>query len=95
MSGLWSPEQPLWKTLKAEKKNTILFTGVNTDQCVLGTFVDGYNASWACVMVEDCCGTTTEGGKEVTLYNVAVSLLLSFWDIKAMLMSVELVWVRH
>jgi nicotinamidase-related amidase len=73
MSGLWSSEQPLWKTLKAEKKNTILFTGVNTDQCVLGTFVDGYNAGWACVMVEDCCGTTTEGGKEVTLYNVAVS----------------------
>jgi len=95
MSGLWSPEQPLWKTLKAEKKNTILFTGVNTDQCVLGTFVDGYNAGWACVMVEDCCGTTTEGGKEVTLYNVAVSLLLSFMDRKAMLMSVELVWVHH
>jgi nicotinamidase-related amidase len=51
MSGLWSAEQPLWKILKAEKKNTILFTGVNTDQCVLGTFVDGYNAEWNCVMV--------------------------------------------
>ena len=74
MSGLWSSEQPLWKTLKAEKKNTILFTGVNTDQCVLGTFVDGYNAGWNCVLVDDCCGTTTEGGKEITLYNVAVSL---------------------
>jgi hypothetical protein len=44
MSGLWTPEQPLWKTLKEQKKTTVLFTGVNTDQCVLGTFVDGYNA---------------------------------------------------
>jgi len=73
MSGLWSPEQPLWKTLKAENKNTVLFTGVNTDQCVLGTFVDGYNAGWNCIMVDDCCGTTTVGGKEVTFYNVASS----------------------
>jgi nicotinamidase-related amidase len=44
MSGLWTPEQPLWKTLKEQKKTTVLFAGVNTDQCVLGTFVDGYNA---------------------------------------------------
>lgn len=73
MSGLWSPDQPLWKALKAEKKNTILFTGVNTDQCVLGTFVDGYNAGWNCILIDDCCGTTTVGAKEVTFYNIAVS----------------------
>jgi nicotinamidase-related amidase len=73
MSGLWTPEQPLWKTLKAEKKNTILFTGVNTDQCVLGTLVDAYNAGWNCISIDDCCGTTTVGGKEVSLHNIAVS----------------------
>jgi phosphatidylethanolamine-binding protein len=95
MSGLWSPEQPLWKTLKAEGKNTILFTGVNTDQCVLGTFVDGYNAGFNCVMVDDCCGTTTEGGKEITFYNVAVSLPSLFSDSGVVLMLVELVWVYH
>ncbi|TVY24644.1 Peroxyureidoacrylate/ureidoacrylate amidohydrolase [Lachnellula hyalina] len=44
MSGLWTPEQPLWKTLKERKKSTVMFAGVNTDQCVLGTLVDGYNA---------------------------------------------------
>ncbi|TVY38582.1 Peroxyureidoacrylate/ureidoacrylate amidohydrolase [Lachnellula subtilissima] len=44
MSGLWTPEQPLWKTLEERKKSTVMFTGVNTDQCVLGTLVDGYNA---------------------------------------------------
>lgn len=73
MSGLWTPDQPLWKTLKKEGKSTALFTGVNTDQCVLGTFVDAYNAGWNCVLVDDCCGTTTVDGKEVTFYNIAVS----------------------
>ncbi|KAF4621565.1 hypothetical protein G7Y89_g14523 [Cudoniella acicularis] len=71
MSGLWTPDQPLWKTLKEQKKTTVLFAGVNTDQCVLGTFVDGYNAGWNCIMIDDCCGTTTVGAREVTLLNVA------------------------
>ncbi|TVY47137.1 Peroxyureidoacrylate/ureidoacrylate amidohydrolase [Lachnellula occidentalis] len=71
MSALWTPEQPLWKTLKEQKKTTVLFTGVNTDQCVLGTLVDAYNAGWNCILVDDCCGTTTKGAKEVTLSNVA------------------------
>jgi len=74
MSGLWTPEQPLRKTLKAEKKTTLLFTGVNTDQCVLGTLVDGYNTGWNCVLVDDCCGTPTVNGKEVSLYNIAVRI---------------------
>lgn len=71
MSGLWTPEQPLWKTLKERKKSTVMFAGVNTDQCVLGTLVDGYNAGWNCILVDNCCGTTTKGAKEVTLSNVA------------------------
>jgi len=53
--------------------STLLFAGVNTDQCVLGTLVDAYNCGWGCVLVDDCCGTTTKGGKEVSLWNVAVS----------------------
>jgi phosphatidylethanolamine-binding protein len=75
MSGLWAPEQPLWKTLNSKGKTTALFTGVNTDQCVLGTFVDGYNGGLNCILIDDCCGTTTKGGKEITLYNIAVSTL--------------------
>ncbi len=77
MSGLWTPEQPLWRTLQGEGKDTILFAGVNTDQCVLGTLVDGYNAGWNCILVDDCCGTTTLRGKEVTLHNVGVRSSLS------------------
>ena len=72
MSGLWTPEQPLYKRLKSENKKTLLFTGVNTDQCVLGTLADGYNEGWNCLLIGDCCGTTTAGGKEVTFHNTAV-----------------------
>lgn len=43
MSGLWSEEQPLWKYLMG--KETLLFAGVNTDQCVLGTLTDAYSES--------------------------------------------------
>ncbi len=61
MSGLWSASQPLWRHLEAASKKTLLFAGVNTDQCVLGTLADAYNAGWDCLLVDDCCATTTPG----------------------------------
>ncbi|KAH8906329.1 isochorismatase [Coniochaeta sp. PMI_546] len=73
MSGLWSEAQPLWGELTEGGKRTLLFAGVNTDQCVLGTLTDAYNAGWDCVLLEDCCATTTPGAKEVCLYNIAGS----------------------
>jgi phosphatidylethanolamine-binding protein len=73
MSGMWNPSQPLWEHLASSGSRTLLFTGVNTDQCVLGTLVDAYNAGWDCILVEDCCGTTTPSGREVCTYNIAVS----------------------
>ncbi len=77
MSGLWSAAQPLWRALDWKGVETLLFAGVNTDQCVLGTLVDAYNNGWGCVLVDDCCGTTTKGGgREVSLYNIAVSPLV-------------------
>lgn len=48
MSGLWNSEQELWKALKEGEKNTLLFAGVNTDQCVLGTMIDSYNSVSPC-----------------------------------------------
>ncbi|TGJ84547.1 hypothetical protein E0Z10_g4242 [Xylaria hypoxylon] len=73
MSGMWTDNTSLHKAL-AEEFTTILFTGVNTDQCVLGTLVDAYNRGFDCVMLEDCCATKTPGGKEVTARNVSASL---------------------
>lgn len=73
MSGIWNEEQPLYKALKEHGVETLLFGGVNTDQCVLGTFVDAYNKGWNCVLIDDCCGTTTVGGRETTIWNAARS----------------------
>ncbi|TDZ60535.1 Peroxyureidoacrylate/ureidoacrylate amidohydrolase RutB [Colletotrichum trifolii] len=76
MSGMWSPDQPLRRYLdgpEGRQVRTLLWAGVNTDQCVLGTLTDAYNGGWDCVMVEDCCATATPGAPEVCLYNVSVS----------------------
>ncbi|KAI0473395.1 isochorismatase [Xylariaceae sp. FL0804] len=50
---------------------TLLFAGVNTDQCVLGTLADAYYRGYDCVLVEDCCATKTPGGQEVTVLNTS------------------------
>lgn len=82
ISGLWHGETPLAKALEAGGFRTLLFAGVNTDQCVLGTLADAYFRGWDCVMVEDCCATTTPGGQETTVYNTSVSCApLSHWEI--------------
>ena len=49
VSRLWNEEQPLWKYLEKAGKKTLLFTGVNTDQCVLGTLTNAYGD---CVMCD-------------------------------------------
>lgn len=33
----------------------------------------GIDAGWDCVMIEDCCATTTPGASEVCAYNIGVS----------------------
>ncbi|KAI0141619.1 isochorismatase [Xylariaceae sp. FL1272] len=72
ISGMWTSTQPLWQHLEKSGKTTLLFSGVNTDECVQGTLFDAYNAGWDCILLDDCCGTTTPNGHSTTLYNVAV-----------------------
>lgn len=43
MSGMWSSSTPLAKFLAQEGLRTLMFTGVNTDQCVGGTLTDCFN----------------------------------------------------
>jgi hypothetical protein len=73
MSGLWSETQPLAQYLRHSGHKTLIFTGVNTDQCVLGTLVNAHNIGWDCVLLEDCCATPTDG-QAATVANVAVRL---------------------
>jgi len=50
---------------------TILFSGVNADQCVLATLMDANFAGYDCVLLEDCTSTTSPAFCwEATLYNV-------------------------
>ncbi|KAI2628107.1 Isochorismatase hydrolase [Hypomontagnella submonticulosa] len=71
ISGFWNGETPFAKVLANGGFRTLLFAGVNTDQCVLGTLADAYYRGWDCVMVEDCCATNTPGGQDVTNYNTS------------------------
>ena len=75
MSGLWSTTEPLHEYLRACQKKTLIFAGVNTDQCVFGTISDAYSYGWDCVMINDCTGSMTDrNAQELCEYNVATNM---------------------
>lgn len=52
--------------------STLLFAGVNLDQCVYATLTDAAALGYDCVLLEDCCATTSPAECATgTLYNVA------------------------
>jgi nicotinamidase-related amidase len=57
ISGFW--DTPLDSILRNLGIRTLLFAGVNTDQCVLCTLTDANFLGYGCVMVEDCCATSS------------------------------------
>ncbi|OTB04774.1 hypothetical protein M426DRAFT_320363 [Hypoxylon sp. CI-4A] len=71
ISGFWQDNTPFAKALAAHGFRTLLFAGVNTDQCVLGTLADAYHRGWDCILIEDCCATKTPGGQDVTVFNAS------------------------
>ena len=69
MSGFW--DTPLDSILRNLRVETLLFAGVNIDQCVLATLIDANCIGYDCILVDDCCATTSpEFCSEATLYNV-------------------------
>lgn len=69
ISGFW--DTPLDSILRNLGTRTVLFAGVNTDQCVMCTLTDANFLGYGCVMVEDCCATTSpECCTEATVFNV-------------------------
>ena len=51
--------------------HTVLFAGVNADQCVLATLMDANFSGYDCVLMEDCSATTSPAFCwDATLYNV-------------------------
>ncbi|KAF1346889.1 isochorismatase hydrolase [Delphinella strobiligena] len=75
MSGMWSPELPMHKWLTQSGKKTLLFAGVNTDQCLLGTLTDAYNWGWDCILLSDCAATMTGlNAQQVCDHNIATNM---------------------
>ncbi|MBD2387741.1 cysteine hydrolase family protein [Cylindrospermum sp. FACHB-282] len=69
MSGFW--DTPLDSILRNLGTTTILFAGVNADQCVLTTLCDANFLGYDCVLVKDCTATTSPAYCWLaTLYNV-------------------------
>ncbi|MCJ1437015.1 hypothetical protein MMC27_006398 [Xylographa pallens] len=59
MSGLWGSSTPCTDFLEKEGIKTLLFAGVNTDQCVGGSLQDAFTKGWDCILLRDACGTTS------------------------------------
>jgi len=69
MSGFW--DTPLDSILRNLDVKTLLFSGVNADQCVLHTLADANFLGYDTIMVEDCTATTSpDFCWQATLYNV-------------------------
>jgi nicotinamidase-related amidase len=69
MSGFW--DTALDSILRNLGVTTLLFAGVNVDQCVLATLQDASCLGYDCILLEDCSGTTSpDYCLAATLYNV-------------------------
>ena len=69
MSGFW--DTPLDSILRNLGITTVLFAGVNLDQCVMCTLQDANFLGYDCILLEDCAATTSpDFCREATLYNV-------------------------
>ncbi|MGP2438393.1 cysteine hydrolase family protein [Streptomyces sp. JW3] len=69
MSGFW--DTPLDSVLRNLRVDTLLFAGVNSDQCVYATLVDAACLGYDVVLLTDASATTSPAYcHDATLYNV-------------------------
>jgi nicotinamidase-related amidase len=69
MSGWW--DTPLDSILRNLDVTTVLFAGVNVDQCVWATLIDAACAGYDVVLLTDCSATTSPAYcVDATIYNV-------------------------
>ncbi len=69
MSGFW--DTPLDSILRNLRVDTVLFGGVNADQCVMATLQDANFLGYDTVLLEDCSATTSpQFCWDATVYNV-------------------------
>lgn len=69
MSGFW--DTPLDSILRNLDIQTLLFTGVNLDQCVMHTLQDAVCLGYDAILLVDCCATSSPAFcTEAALYNI-------------------------
>lgn len=69
MSGFW--DTPLDSILRNLRLDTLLFAGVNLDQCVLHTLADANFLGYDTILVEDCAATSNpDFCREATTLNI-------------------------
>lgn len=69
MSGFW--DTPLDSILRNLDVSTVIFAGVNLDQCVMCTLQDAHFLGYDCLLLRDCSATTSPAYcREASLYNV-------------------------
>jgi len=69
MSGFW--DTPLDSILRNLGVSTLMFAGVNLDQCVLCTLQDANFLGYDCILLDDCAATTSpDFCRQATIYNV-------------------------
>ena len=74
MSGLWGSSTLCTDYLEKEGITTLMFAGVNTDQCVSGSLQDAFTKGWDCILLRDACGTTSPiFASECIEYNCALA----------------------
>ncbi len=69
MSGFW--DTPLDSVLRNLRVDTLLFTGVNSDQCVYATLIDAACLGYDVVLLTDAAATTSPAFcHDATIHNV-------------------------
>ena len=72
MSGLWGTSTLCTDYLDKQGIRTLLFAGVNTDQCVGGSLQDAFTKGYDSILLSDACGTTSPAfAQDCVEYNSA------------------------
>ncbi|KIV85312.1 hypothetical protein PV11_01017 [Exophiala sideris] len=72
MSGLWGSSTDCTDFLDKEGITTLLFAGVNTDQCVGGSLQDAFTKGYDCILLTDGAATTSpDSSQESIVFNCA------------------------
>lgn len=69
MSGFWDTH--LDSVLRNMNIRTLLFAGVNLDQCVMATLQDAVNSGYDAILLEDCAATNSPSYcADAAIYNI-------------------------